>query len=264
MSLPVNQIISADALSSLATFPRESIDVCLTSPPYFQKMNYLHPDQYGLEPTIEEFLFTLKQVFVEVYRILKNGSCCWVIVGDTMNNYSPIRAKGQRRKTGEYLHRRPKQVGYREKEVLNIPFKLVEVLREIGFLHRQTLIWDKGTSGEIANSDTAPSTHEYILQLGKWDLGGRPYLNCEPMRSSVLRFAPTSNPIHPCPFPVPLAQLLIEKSSQPGQIILDPFLGSGSTAEASILAHRQFVGIELNPQYAEIARRRLQQVANFA
>lgn len=257
--LPLNQILLGDAIERLRLLPSESIHACITSPPYFEQCDYQHSDQYGLEGTIDAYLDRMALVFAEVYRTLKNGACCWIIIGDTMNNYSPVRAKGQRRKLGEYHHRRPMQAGYREKEALGIPFKLIDRLRSMGYLHRQTLIWDKGTSGAMANSDTAGLTHEYILQFGKFNKSGRAYLHCKPLKSSVIKAFPDSDLIHPCPYPITIASTLVERSSEEGETILDPFMGSGTTALAALSLGRSFVGIELNPEYRDIALRRLEQ-----
>lgn len=257
MTLPLNQILLGDALEVLKTLPSDSADCCFTSPIYFQMCDYEHKSQYGLEPTIEEYLSTLSKVFTEVYRVLRNGSCCWIVIGDTMNNYSPVRAKGQRRKPNKYSHRRPKQKGYREKEPLSIPHQVINQLRSDGWLHRQTFIWDKGTSGGVANSDSAPITHECILQMGKWSKRSRPYLRCLPLRSSVVRFNATSDPVHPCPFPVPLASYFIEASTVIGETVLDPFMGSGSTAISANNLDRHFIGIELNSDYRDAAIERI-------
>lgn len=257
MTLPLNQILLGDAIGVLKSLPDDSIDCCFTSPIYFQMCDYKCEGQYGLEPTIAEYLLNISKVFSEVYRVLKDGSCCWIVIGDTMNNYSPIRAKGQRRKLGEYSHRRPKQAGYREKEALSIPHQVVDQLRSDGWLHRQTFIWDKGTTGGIAKSDTAQLTHEYVLQMGKWSKRSRPYLRCHPLQSSVLKFSTTSDSVHPCPFPVPLAGYLIEASTNVGETVLDPFIGSGTTAIAALQLDCNFIGIELNPDYRDIAISRL-------
>jgi site-specific DNA-methyltransferase (cytosine-N4-specific) len=259
LNLPLNQILIGDAFDRLLGLPSNSIDTCLTSPIYFQKCDYEHAEQYGLEPTIEQYMLNLSAVFTQVFRVLKPGGVAWIIVGDTKNNYSPVRAKGQRRKTGEYRHRRPKQTGYHEKETLDIPITLRDYLREIGWMHRQTLIWDKGSSGEQANSDTAATTHEFILQMGKWIKGSRPYLNCKPLKSSVLKFAPAHDEIHPCPFPVDLASHLLSASSEIGQVVLDPFMGSGTTGLAAKQLGRSYIGIELNPIYRQNAINRIAQ-----
>jgi len=252
-----NQVLLGDSLEVLRTLPSSSIDCCVTSPVYFHQVDYGCEGQYGFEATIDEYLDRLTAVFAEVYRVLKNGSCCWIVIADSTNNCSPVRAKGQRRKPDEFHHRRPLQAGFREKEALNLPFRLIERLRSVSFLHRGVLIWDKITSGARASSDTAALTHEYILQFGKYESGGRPYLRCQPIASSVIRIPAVSDPVHPCPFPVALVETLLLNSTSPGDIVLDPFLGSGSTAIAAVKNGRDFVGIEINPEFKALAESRL-------
>jgi DNA modification methylase len=91
-------------------------DVCITSPPYFQKFDYQNEGQYGLESSVEEYLQVQVSVFHEVHRLLREGGTCFIVIGDTSNNYSPIRAKAQR-KGGDkqWLMRRSLEPNYREK-----------------------------------------------------------------------------------------------------------------------------------------------------
>jgi hypothetical protein len=72
-------------------------DVCITSPPYFQKFDYQSKGQYGLESSVPEYLRVQVSVFHEVHRLLCEGGTCFIVIGDTSNNYSPIRAKSQRK-----------------------------------------------------------------------------------------------------------------------------------------------------------------------
>lgn len=249
-------IYGGDALAILKTLPSDSVHAVVTSPVYYQLCDYDHPGQYGLESSIPAYLETQVKVFAEVNRLLVEGGCCWVIIGDTMNNYSPIRGKGQRRKSGEWNYRRSLQPGYAEKECLSIPHQFQDALRESGWRLRQTLIWDKGTSGSIENSDTAPLNHEYVFQFVKWPKGGRMQVNCTGLSGSVLRYPPASDPVHPCPLPAGLVRRLILASTELGQTVLDPFCGSGVVAVESLRQGRSVVGIELNPEfYSDICRK---------
>ena len=120
-------------------------------------------------------------------------------------------------------------------------------------MFRRELIWDKGTSGASANSDTAPLTHESILQFCKWEGGSRPYLNCKAMRSSVLRYPAVSHQIHPCPFPAQLARELLNASQRDGETVLDPFSGSGVSLFIGQERGRA-IGVELNPEFCQVIR----------
>jgi site-specific DNA-methyltransferase (adenine-specific) len=248
-------IINQDCITAMRKMPSESVHACITSPPYFGLCDYQIDGQYGHEATLAAYLGQMSEVFSEVYRLLVEGGCCWIVIGDSSNNYSAIRAKGQRRAT-TIDKRRAIQKEQPEKAILNVPVKLGMRLEADGWIYRNNLIWDKGTCGTIAKSDTAPQTHEYILQLGKWTKGGRPYLNCESLKSSVIKATPVSDAVHPCPFPVELAQQLIAPCTQPGQTVLDPFAGTGSTIVAAEQIGREAIGIELNPEYCAIAQRK--------
>ena len=169
-SSPKVSLYEGDSLTLLRSM-RGSIqaDVCITSPPYFQKFDYQRKGQYGLECSVAEYLRVQVSVFHEVQRLLREGGTCFIVIGNTSNNYSPIRAKGQR-KGGDkqWLTRRSLEASYREKETLNIPFRLAEALRQDGWIHRSTMIWDKIGGSIVANSDATPECHEYVLHMVKW------------------------------------------------------------------------------------------------
>jgi DNA modification methylase len=259
----ITKIYRGDTLAVMQQLPDKSVDAVVTSPPYFCACDYIHPDQYGLEPTIEEYLAKQVEVFGQVRRLLKHGGVCWIVIGDTSNNISPIRGKGERRNP-TFKRRRNIQSDALEKSILGVPFKLADRLQADGWLHRNTLIWDKVTSGAIANSDTAPQTHEYVLQMARWDKRSRPMLNCKPLPQSVFRILPVSDPLHPCPFPPALADRLISAASKLGQTILDPYAGSGTTLSVAQQMGRKSIGIELNPDYADIAAQKCSQLPIFS
>src|SRR5690349_10051366 len=93
------------------------------------------------------------RLFREVRRLLVNGGTCFIVIGDTSNNISPVRAKHQRKSVNkDWLFRRKLQPDYREKELLSVPFRLAEALRQDGWVHRNTLIWEKSRSSAMGNS----------------------------------------------------------------------------------------------------------------
>jgi site-specific DNA-methyltransferase (cytosine-N4-specific) len=252
-------IINNDCLAAMRDLPDNSVHACIASPPYFGLCDYQVDGQYGHEQTIGEYLTQMTVVFAEVKRLLVEGGTCWIVIGDSSNNYSAIRAKGERR-SSTISKRRPIQKEQCEKAIMNVPIKLGMQLEADGWVYRNNLIWNKISAGTIAKSDTAPQTHEYILQMGKWSSGGRPMLNSKAMTKSVLTYPPVSDPLHPCPYPIGLAAELIEAATEPGQTVLDCFAGTGTTLLAAHQTGRQYIGIELNPKYCTIAESRLSQV----
>ncbi|CAA9382904.1 hypothetical protein AVDCRST_MAG94-4983 [uncultured Leptolyngbya sp.] len=248
-SAPNVDLYQGDAIATLKALSTP-VDFCVTSPQYFQKFDYQLDGQYGLEASLDEYLQTQVSVFHEIYRLMPNGGTAFIVLGDTQNNYSPVRSKGQRKGgNGDWHSRRKLAPGYYEKEPLCVPQKLAEALRLDGWRHRATLIWDKGGGSVVANSDTAPECHEYILQMVKWSGKGRMYSNAKALSSSVLRFRPSSHPQHGCTYPLALAQYLVEASPD-GCTVLDPYVGSGTTALAAKSLGRKAIGIDLDCRWA--------------
>lgn len=231
---------------------------CVTSPPYFQKFYYPVDGQHGLEKTLTEYINTQVQVFREIRRLMPEGGTAYIVLGDTSNNYSPIRGKNQRKGgNGEWHDRRKLQKGWREKEPLMVPLRLADALRADGWVHRATLIWDKNGGSVVRNSDTAPECHEYILQVVKWSKQARPYANTRSLKSSILRHRPESDPQHGCVFPLSLAAELIDSCPQEA-VIIDPYIGSGRTAQAALSLGRGAIGIDLD---CSVAINRLMEIA---
>jgi site-specific DNA-methyltransferase (cytosine-N4-specific) len=186
------------------------------------------------------------RVFREVRRLLIDGGTCLIVIGDTSNNVSPVRARHQRKSVNkDWLFRRKLQAGYREKEILSVPHRLAEAFRQDGWVHRNTLIWDKGRSSAMANSDTAPIFHEYILHLINWPRHGRPYGNTGPLRSSILRHPAASHPKHGCVFPVSLVKELLSAFDN-GLTVIDPYIGSGTVAVAALPFEHRVYGFDLD------------------
>lgn len=256
------QIYQGDALATLKQL-NLGVDAVITSPPYFGLCNYEVDGQYGLEDSLTAYLENMVAVFRECRRLLPNGGTCWIVIGDSSNNSSGIRAKDERR-ASTVGKRRKIQPELPEKSILCVPHRLGASLAADGWIWRNTLIWDKVAAGTIAKSDTAPQTHEYILHLGKWDKRGRPYLKSRAMPSSVIRQTPIADKRHPCPFPPALATELISASSDPGDVILDPFAGTGTTLHQAQRLGRQAIGIELKPEFCRIAMNHCRQLSLFS
>lgn len=127
-------------------------------------------------------------------------------------------------------------------------------MEAVGFTPKRTLVWVKNnhTSGDL-EGDYGNKT-EFVLFAHK----GRKELNGK-RETNVLNYARVANLKHPTEKPVSLCSFLIEKSSNENDLILDPFLGSGTTAIACQELHRNFIGIEISPEYCKIAEDRLKQ-----
>lgn len=236
----------------LPSLEANSVDMVLTSPPYWHKIDYLlGPGQMGLEPTPTDYLARLSPVLQELLRVTKPGGSFLLNIGDTYNNYSPLLAEGGDRKEADFSRqstRRKLQPGYIEKEPIGIPEMVKQAARAAGWLHRANLIWVKGHSADIPNSDRPSCIHEDVFYFLKPTDGRRTmaqYFNSEAVPSSVLQCAPTQTKGHRCPFPVALARQLVEGFCPPGGVVLDPFAGHGGIPKGAIDAGRCAIGIEM-------------------
>ena len=128
---------------------------------------------------------------------------------------------------------------------------MLKAIESAGFKVFKTIIWAKNTA--ITNMYYMDS-HEYIIFCRKGK--ARKINNCG--TKSVLSFDNPRNKTHPTEKPVELMEVLITNSTNDGEVVLDPFIGSGSTGVAAKLNNRQFIGIELDPDYFAIAKNRIE------
>ncbi|RME84728.1 MAG: site-specific DNA-methyltransferase [Caldilineae bacterium] len=221
--------------------PDCSVHLMVTSPPYNARKSY---DE---DLTLEEYLDLLRAVFRETYRVLTPGGRACVNVAN--------------------LGRKP---------YIPLSAFVTQIMLEEGFLMRGEIIWDKGSSAGSstawgswcsATNPTIRDVHEYILLFSKQrfrlqrrdresTISRDDFLEAT---KSIWRF-PTESARrvgHPAPFPVELPRRLIELYTFAGDVVLDPFMGSGSTALAALQTGRHFVGYEIDETYVALARARI-------
>jgi site-specific DNA-methyltransferase (adenine-specific) len=228
---------SSEAMEEL---PDDCVALMVTSPPYNVGKDY------DVDLSLEEYLGLLKRVLSETYRVLEPGGRVAVNVAN--------------------LGRRP---------YLALNHRVAALLEDLGFLLRGEIVWQKaqGAGGSCAwgswcsaRNPTLRDVHEYIvvaskgsfrrLRLGEDTISRGEFLEAT---VSVWNIAPASARRigHPAPFPVELPRRLIELYTFRDDLVLDPFMGSGSTAVAAVESGRHFVGYETEPAYLEIARARV-------
>jgi DNA modification methylase len=222
--------------------PDASVHLMVTSPPYNVGKDY---DE---DRSLEEFLTFLRRVWTETYRVLvPGGRACINVANLGRKPYIPLHAF------------------------------IVHDMLQLGFLMRGEIIWDKAASAsnstawgswQSASNPTLRDVHEYILVFSKGDfrrdkLDGRASTISREQfleyTKSVWQF-PTESARkvgHPAPFPVELPSRLIQLYTYSGEIVLDPFMGSGQTAIAALESGRRYVGYELNPAYVALAQARI-------
>ncbi len=229
---------SSEAMQEL---PDNSVHLMVTSPPYNVRK------EYDDDLTLDEYLDLLRRVFKETYRVLATGGRACVNVANLGRKpYIPLHAF------------------------------VVEVMLELGFLMRGEIIWNKaGSAGastawgswRSASNPVLRDVHEYILIFSKESFS-RPAKGREnsitrddflEWTKSVWSFpaASAKQVGHPAPFPEELPRRLIELYTFRGDVVLDPFCGSGTTCLAALRAGRHYVGYEVRQDYCDLARTRI-------
>lgn len=167
-------IIQGDALDVLRTLDTESVDCIVTSPPYYAQREYGAEGQIGQEPTPQEFIARLVEVFRECRRVLKKSGTCWVNMGDTYagswngqggpSNLSVPTSDAYPTKS---ITSNAKRIGFKRKELMMMPARLAIALSDDGWYLRSDIIWSKPNPMPKSVKDRPTDSHEYIFLLTK-------------------------------------------------------------------------------------------------
>lgn len=166
-----------DCVSGMQSLPDQSVNMCVTSPPYFGLRDYGVDGQIGLEETPEQFIEKLVSVFREVKRVLRDDGTLWLNIGDSYNSGASGALSGSTllggQKNQENSNRaegRKKQghiTGIKHKDLIGIPWMLAFALRADGWYLRQDIIWHKPNPMPESVTDRCTKSHEYIFLLSK-------------------------------------------------------------------------------------------------
>jgi DNA modification methylase len=302
IDMEINTIINGDCLEVLKTLPEGSIDCCVTSPPYYALRDYGVDGQLGLEETPEKYIEKMTEVFMEVYRVLKDDGTLWLNIGDSYwgggwRNASLNEHSGDIQKAHKGTHcgeQMPACKGmsgvYKPKDLIGIPWMLAFSLRNAGWYLRQDIIWHKPNPMPESVTDRCTKSHEYVFLLSK---SPKYYFNHEAIQEPAIYAGDNrgeradsrrgtymnsmsgitkemrnkrdvwSINVKPCKeahfatYPFELVKPCILAGCPEDGVVLDPFMGSGTTALVAKGLGRNYLGIELNPQYVELANKRL-------
>ncbi len=310
-------VYNEDCLQGLKRLPDNSVDCCVTSPPYYALRDYGMDEQIDLEETPQAYIDRLTDVFMEVHRVLKPEGTLWVNIGDSYAT-GTIAARQQSPNAGVGANRPEAQNsvprlgtpdGCKTKDLLGIPWMLAFSLRSAGWYLRQDIIWHKPNPMPESVTDRCTKSHEYIFLLSKSE---RYYFDYEQIQedattmenrpAGVVRnrkfgynskqnrhpeaylmsgtnkqgevsaddmptgkrnkrdvWSVNTKPdlnAHFAVYPEELIRPCILAGCPKGGVILDPFMGSGTTARVARHWGRHYVGFELNPDYIDIIRKK--------
>jgi DNA modification methylase len=310
-------VLCGDALEQLKILPSESVDCCVTSPPYWALRDYGVSGQLGLEPTFTEYIDKLCNIFDEVKRVLKKGGTLWVNIGDTYygggNNRGNTKTLSDIQKRNRGPHGQVQQKfdfsEYQAKSLCQIPSRFAIEMCNRGWILRNKIVWHKPncmpssvkdrftvdyeevfffvkskkyyfeqqTEPMITDDISAPRGSEGALtpnsgrrkqdELGKRQytgFNGRYAINKPLERNKRSVWSISTKPYkeaHFATYPETLIEPMIKAGCPVGGIVLDPFGGSGTTAQVAIKQNKQYILIELNPEYIPLIQKRLDGVS---
>ncbi|WP_327335909.1 site-specific DNA-methyltransferase [Streptomyces sp. NBC_01324] len=273
-------LLLGDALEQLRTLPDASVDCTVSSPPYFWMRDYgTGAAQYGLEPTPQDYLNTMREVMAEVHRVLAADGTLWLNLGDAYSQRKAVRlsshqeglhgaergarpswresrAAGRARMSAENL------IGGRpvtEKSLMMLPERLLIAMQDDGWILRSKIVWSKAYCTPDAAPDRPSGRWEPIYLLSKssryhWNAGA-------PGADRDVWEIPASRggTVHTASYPLELPARAIAAGCPEGGLVLDPFSGSGTTGVAALASGRRYVGIDLSAEYHNVALGRLAQ-----
>jgi len=275
LAKPPYELHIGDCLTSLKTMADQSVNCCVTSPPYFGLRDYGVAGQMGLEATPDEFVNALVTVLREVRRVLADDGTLWLNLGDTMNNRRRIRTSSHQPSLNGFKEptwAEATKMGLtrlsivdgdlKEKDTIGIPWRVAFSLRLDGWFLRQEIIWSKNFGKPEPSKDRLPNRHEQVFLLSKtkkyyFDRSSLPNF----AKGSVWSIPPTGISGHGASFSARLVEPCILAGCPVGGVILDPFGGSGTTAGVALAHGRKAVLCELNPEYAEFIPARVASIA---
>jgi len=255
-----DRIILGDVRRVLPTLPSSSVQCVVTSPPYFGLRDYGVDGQIGIEGSIDGFLAELASVFHQVKRILSPDGVLWLNIGDTYNQDSPIRrsATEKRRSAPITLRRRCESGrGRRRKALYGVPWLLASALADDGWYVRAEIIWAKpAVLPDFRAEDRPDRSHETVFLFAK-QAKYRFDKNAVGGFGSVWTIPVVGYDGHHAVMPEELAARCILSGSRPGDVVLDPFCGSGTVPALARRHGRRFVGIDVDPASVSIAEARI-------
>ena len=281
-----NTIIQGNTLDVLKEIPSESVDMIITSPPYWNLRDYGEDKQLGLEYTTKEYINSLYTIFEESKRVLKNEGTLWINIRDT---YS----KGVKRS------------GVKNKSLSMIPERLAIKMIDNGWILRNTIIWHKPNAMPDSCKNRFTMDYEYLYMFSKQEkyyfkTQYEPYTSVHGKDSNTIskkekelldtkmvrhggegstlnkpsmwnpkgRIKRTTWDIntkpfkgsHFAPYPEELIECPLDAGCPENGIVLDIFMGSGTTGVVAKKQNKNYIGIELNRDYIDIANNRINKI----
>jgi len=281
-AFPLDCVHLGHAAEVLKSWPDDMVDTIVTSPPYFQQRNYDGNHQIGLEKTPEDYVASLVEVFAQAARVVKPTGTLWLVLGDKYHNGEllglpwqvalALRQVGWKLRSDVIWHKpnaMPSSVKNRPTTDHEYVFLLAQgsdyfydadAIREphVTFSEKSQMkggrrhFHKRGSTPESGKNGGNSNLHD-----ARWDQAFHP----KGRNKRTVWTIPLSKfrDAHFAVFPESLVETCIRATCPSGGIVLDPFLGSGTTALVAQRNGRNFLGIDQSEKYCEMARQRIEQ-----
>lgn len=263
-----SDILIGDSRKLLKDIPDQTFQMCVTSPPYWGLRDYGIKGQIGAETMIDAYYADLVAIFREVRRTLRDDGTLWLNIGDSYTSGGRTwRDVDDKNGARGMDYRAPTPEGLKPKDLIGVPWRLAFALQLDGWYLRTDIVWHKPNGQPESVKDRPTRSHEYVFLFSKneryfydWEAMKEPTADGKGERSRRTVWSINTEPYtgaHFAAFPPELVRSCIIGGSELGSIVLDPFLGSGTTGMVALQLGRGFVGIELKKEYAALARERI-------
>ena len=270
---PKTELFNGNCLDKLKDLEKQSINTCVTSPPYWGLRDYGVTNQLGSEETPEAFVENLVKVFREVRRVLRDDGTVWLNLGDSYcgtghkgHHTDPKHKEGR---NAQKIALNNKIKGLKSKDLVGIPWRVAFALQDDGWYLRQDIIWHKPNPMPEPVKDRCTKAHEYIFLLSKnkkyyydYESVKEPAKGSQPTRNRRSVWTVTTKPFkgaHFATFPMDLIEPCVLAGCPEGGVVLDPFAGSGTVGLVANQNNRDSILIELNSDYNKLIEERFNQ-----
>ena len=262
-------LIRGSAEEALDKLPDGIVQTVVTSPPYWSLRDYEVDSQIGRDEALPDYIAAIVKTFDQIRRVLTDDGTVWLNIGDSYTSGNRKYRAPDRKSRVRAMSVRPQTPeGLKSKDLIGIPWRLAFALQDAGWWIRSEVIWVKPNALPESVQDRPTVDHETIFLLSKsqnyyYDIqaiqgpNGRRLRTTWTISTEPQRQSGSSPPIHPAVMPMELAERCIKITSRPGDFVLDPYAGSGTTLLAARDLNRNWIGVELNPSFTELIERRI-------
>ena len=264
-------VIRGPADEALKGIPAGTVKTVVTSPPYWSLRDYQVDSQIGRDDLLPDYINSIVRTFNRLRDVLTEDGTVWLNVGDSYTSGNRMyRAPDRKNRARAMSVRPPTPEGLKPKDLIGVPWRLAFALQDDGWWIRSEVIWVKPNAHPESVRDRPTVDHETIFLLSKnqdyyYDVkaihgpNGRRLRTTWSIPTEPRKRSYSNGTNHPAAMPLEVASRCIKITSRPGDIVLDPYAGSGTTLVAARNLDRNWIGIELSKDYTDMIERRLRE-----